>query len=641
MCGIVGTLFRTPGKGIEMVRRSGLTGEMLASIAHRGPDGQDFLADSFCSLGIALLSFFGRRNHRLLTNEDGSVWLACNGEVYNYASLKQQIKNRHSFKSDCDSEVIVHLYEELRDKVVSRIDGQFAFLIWDRVRRRLIAARDRFGICPLHYHISPDRILFASEIKALFADVAVPRKLVPDALFESIIFYAPIPPRTCFEEVCQLPSGHLLTIDLSSWRTTLTRYWNPSGSSVSQALPQKGLAKEFKLLFLKTVHECAEHGNNPPGLLISGGIDSSLMAALAAKHAGIHNAYSVVFREPDFDERKYQRILSNHCALEHKKIECTEDMIVDGMARVVWHTECPLFRSAPIPLFLLARFIREAGERCLLSAQGADELFCGYPIFRTVVLHAQLLSNALKRGKSRLRVQLGREQLPAHFRTWAKTVRDDNRIARYFPGHYAKWEMMLGIHNVFDRQMGLSLDAGRLERLLGLLGNQNFIGLDVLTRAQIVEMETKQAGYLLAAQGDRVFLGNGVEVRYPYLRNEVLDFALSVSSEFRMSPRLEKTVLRDATLNLLPAKLRNRPKQGYLAPGRLLFVPGSCDLVEQLLSRRSIHETGIFEYKAISSLRNKARNAATFDRVTEASLWLALSTQLLHGLFIVRSVKNQ
>src|SRR5581483_7905856 len=378
MCGIAGILNLSPG---PLPARDALTA-MIESLRHRGPDGFGFHSDNDIGLAHARLSIIDLEGGRQpIHNEDRTVWVVFNGEIFNYVELRADLQRRgHHFYTQSDTEVIVHAYETYGDDFVRELNGQFAIALWDSRRRRLLLARDRAGIRPLFYTLHRHRLLFASEVKAIFTDPAVARRLDIAALAQIFTYWSALPPATPFEGICALPPGHLGVVENGKIR--IHKYWDWEFSDIAHGTSEAQLAEELRALLIDAVR-LQLRADVPVGAYLSGGLDSSVITTLIKHYTETPlRTFSVTFEDDEFDESGYQNELVARLGTHHTSIRCTKADIRAAFPRMMWHAETPVVRTAPTPLMMLSGAVRAADYKVVLTGEGADEVFGGYDLFK-------------------------------------------------------------------------------------------------------------------------------------------------------------------------------------------------------------------------------------------------------------------
>ena len=383
MCGIAGILTNSSQNPPERAELAA----MIATLHHRGPDGTGQLIDGAIGLAHARLSIIDiAGGQQPIHNEDLTVQVVFNGEIFNYVELRGELVERgHRFYTHSDTEVIVHLYEEHGERFVDHLNGQFAIALWDSRRQRLVLVRDRTGIRPLFYTEAAGRLVFASEVKALFALPEVRRSLDARALAEICTYWSPLAPRTAFEGVSSLPPGHVMVVEGNVRR--LHRYWDwtfpdAQTGSADQDRPEADYADELRELLIDSVR-LQLRADVPVGAYLSGGLDSSIVTSIIRNFSDTPlRTFSLTFEDAEFDESAYQQELVDYLGTKHTSIRCTRGDIAASFPRTILHTESPIVRTAPTPLMLLSGHVREAGYKVVLTGEGADEVFGGYDLFK-------------------------------------------------------------------------------------------------------------------------------------------------------------------------------------------------------------------------------------------------------------------
>lgn len=365
---------------------------MIRTLAHRGPDDMGVFVDGALGLAHHRLSIIDiAGGHQPMSSEDGSLSITFNGEIFNFVELRDGLEQKgHRFLTRSDTEVILHLYQEYGDDCVRYMNGQWAFAIWDAKRRRLFVSRDRLGVRPLFYTRTGQSFLFGSEVKALLAHPQVNAEIDLEALSEVFRFWFAIPPRSAFKNIDQLPPGHSLVIE--DGQLTVKRYWQIDFShcdDFSVASGQEGRYVDELCHLLLDSTRLRLRADVPVGAYLSGGLDSSITTALAQQYMGSSlRTFSIAFEESQLDESAYQLQMVRSQGTQHEMIRCTSSEIGEVFPEVMWHIETPVVRSAPAPMFLLSRLVRERGFKVVLTGEGADEFWGGYDIFKEAKVRA-------------------------------------------------------------------------------------------------------------------------------------------------------------------------------------------------------------------------------------------------------------
>lgn len=636
MCGIAGIHnFRGTGADcLETVSR------MLSAIYHRGPDGFGAFHDGDVCLGHARLSIIDLSGGaQPMSNEDGTVWITFNGEIFNFEELRAGLEERgHRFKTLSDTEVIIHLYEDHGPDCLKYLNGQFAFAIWDSVKKELFLARDRMGIRPLFYAERRGAFYFASEAKALFASGGLERRLDPAALDEVFTFWHTVAPRTSFEGIHELPAGHFLTV--KSGVLSRRKYWELEFPEKFSAISFEDAMEELKSLLIDST-KLQLRADVPVGAYLSGGLDSSVTAALIRDYTGSKlQTFSVAFEDADYDESSFQKEMSKALGTEHNEIRCTYEDIRDNFPKVIWHAEKPVLRTAPTPLFLLAGLVRQSGFKVVLTGEGADEVLGGYDIFK----EAKIREFWARMPESSLRPLLLKKlypYLPA-FQGQSRFYREaffnnglENASDGFF-SHRPRWEMTKKNKMFFSEALKQAVASAPPEAMMQLTLPSAFESWPVVARAQFLETRGLLSGYILSSQGDRMAMGNSIEGRFPFLDHRVVEFAATLPLHYKIRGINEKHILKKCMAPHLPKSIAKRTKQPYLAPdSKSFFKAGqAADYVEELLSERKITEYGYFNPKAVTLLMNKCKKGAAIGFKDNMALVGILSTQLLHSQFI-------
>jgi len=648
MCGIAGILsFRPNARPPEREQLQ----RMAAALRHRGPDQTGFYRDVHAGLAHTRLSIIDIAGGKQpLANEDGALWVTFNGEIFNYVELRDQLIERgHHFKTQSDTEVIVHAYEEWGDAAFERFNGQYAVGLWDVFKKVLVLARDPHGVRPLYVCEHAGKVLFASEVKAIFAaDRSIVRELSPEGIDETFTFWAPIAPRTVFAGVEELPPGSVRTY--ASGRSTTRAPVTPrfpitpqdgfrgSLDEATEAVAE-ALTKATRLRMLRA--------DVPVGSYLSGGLDSSLVAALGQRANGTRiNTFSLRFEDAEYDEASFQQLVAQHIGSEHREIVVSARDIAAVFPDVILHTERPILRTAPAPLFLLSRLVRDAGMKVVLTGEGADEMFAGYDLFR----EAKVRRFWSRHPESRLRPRLlgrlyqwlGRSPMAQQNMAEQFFGRDLGRHAEAGFGHRPRWNATRALRRLFSRETLAAVERrDPIEELLASLPPEH-AQWTPLARDQYLELRTLLAPYILSSQGDRMLMAHSVEGRFPFLDPDVAALAHSLPDSYKLHVLDEKHVLKRLARGLVPDAILARKKQPYRAPDALAFAgTGAPVWVAELLSESSVRAAGVFDPAAIAKLRAKClgRGAETrFSNADNMAVVGVLSTQLLHHHFVQQTV---
>ncbi len=641
MCGIAGFFhFNEDVNSKEHTLR-----KMLTRIRHRGPDQSGVYISKGVGLGSVRLSIIDLSTGTMpLSNTDESLWVVFNGEIFNYIELREELKEKgHSFKTTSDTEVIVHLYEEYGPEFLQKLNGQFAIAIWDKNKQELFLARDRVGIRPLYYTEVGESFVFGSEIKAITEFPGVNPKISTKALAEYYTFWTSLSPSTAFEGIYEVPPGTYMKIDSNG--TSSTTYWElplnkPDAYKYTNL--EEASAK-FEEIFADAV-KLRLRADVQVAAYLSGGIDSSVTTSFI-KDISPDNlrTFSLGFTEKDYDESSFQNIAAKYFDTEHSSVMCGPKDISENFKNVIWHSEAPLLRTAPTPMSLLAKSVRDENIKVVITGEGADELLGGYNIFK----EAKIRHFWAKDPNSKYRPLLLKNLYP-----YLPQIKNaTSNVLKMFFGyklsetkspiysHLLRWNNTSRIKNY--------LSASKREEIHGYDPVSEFEkklepkleGYDYLTKAQFIELNIFMSGYLLSSQGDRMGMANSIEGRYPFLDHRVIEFCMSLDPDLKLNGLNEKYLLKKMMKGRLPEEILNRPKQAYRAPIRSSFI--SKDLPEYLktmLSEDIIKEFGIFNPDHVRSLLTKMTKTGQVSEIDNMAVTAILSTQILHDLFVNKSM---
>ena len=648
MCGIAGIVALTANA--PSPSRNALL-RMLGTLAHRGPDERGLYRDQCAGLAHARLAIIDiKGGQQPLCDTSGSTWIVFNGEIFNYVELRAQlISLGHHFHTRSDTEVLMQAYRAWGEAAFERMNGQWAVAIWDASARRLILSRDRTGICPLYFCEHQGQLYFASEVKAIFAaNPAIPRALDPEGIDQTFTFWSTVPPQTVFQGIKEIEPGHVRSYVRGEVRDHA--FWTPryptkadghfSSNVIDDVIDAVRNALETATAFRMV------RADVPVGSYLSGGLDSSLVAALGSRFTdGRLQTFSVRFSDAEYDETSYQRLMVRTIASEHHELMISRRDIAEAFPKVIYHTERPILRTAPVPLFLLSRLVRERGIKVVLTGEGADEMFAGYDLFREGKVRRfwgrQPSSTRRAALLKRLYPYISRS--PVHMQAVALKFFGHGLSAIDAPGfaHQPRWRSTSAIKRLFSEGMrDASSRADPVTELLDRLP-PDFGRWTPLAQDQYIETKTLLAGYLLSSQGDRMLMAHSVEGRFPFLDDDVVELANSLPDSCKLRILDEKHVLKRVSQSQLPPEIVTRKKQPYRAPNALCFVDrDGPSYVDEALSRTSIRAANIFDPIAVERLRTKCRahaeagdtDLSNFDNMALVGV---LSTQLLFQQFVM------
>jgi asparagine synthase (glutamine-hydrolysing) len=635
MCGIAGVCSSRTAK----IDRQALA-DMIAMVHHRGPDESGLYLGHSVGLASARLSIIDLSGgHQPLHNEDKSLWITFNGEIFNYLELRQELLKRgHRFTTQSDTEVIVHLYEEEGEDCVRHLNGQWAFAIWDSRERRLFLSRDRLGVRPLFYTLVNGDLIFGSEIKSLFAHPEVPREIDLIGLDQIFTFWCTLPPRTIFSGVRTLPPGHSLVFESGS--VSVRPYWQPDFRAVGgYDRTEAACVEELEDLLVDAVR-IRLRSDVPVGAYLSGGLDSTIITAIIKRFSDARlRTFSIGFATPDLDESEFQRQAIEHLDTDHESISCSPNDVAEVFPDVIWHTETPIVRAAPAPLQLLSRLVRNRGYKVVLTGEGSDEVFGGYDIYKEAKVRRFVAAQAASSRRALLlrRLYPYQRNLQMQPEAWLRSffqVKSEDLASPFF-SHLPRWHLTSRLKMFFSQPTADAIGAYDGVAELATQLPVSYPEWTPFGQAQYLETMFLLPGYILSSQGDRVALANSVEARHPFLDYRVIEFAAALPPQLKMKVLNEKYILKRAFGHLLPPSIVARPKQPYRAPdGKSFFGGHADDYVLELLSPARVADDGIFSAPAVNKLVEKFREGRALGVKDDMALVGILSTQLVLERFI-------
>lgn len=603
MCGIAGSLRLDGGESAdrELVRA------MCGVLAHRGPDAEGFHADGPLVLGHRRLSILdlSEAGNQPMTNEDGTVWLSYNGQLYDFADERRRLEGRgHVFRSHADTEVIVHLYEELGDGLLDHIDGMFAFALWDARRRRLLLARDRLGIKPLYYALADGRLLFASEMKALVAAPGAVRAELDPAALAGYLHFMSVPGEDAIlSGVRRLPPGHRASVEAG--RFTVASYWELRPEPARGPFSLAAAADEFDSRFGRAVgaHMVADV---PVGAFLSGGVDSSLVVAAAQEATGARLlTFSAAFRgDPECDESAHARAVAQALGSRHHD----EDLSGDParlLERAVWHADEPFGVSSALPLHGLARSAR-AQVKVVLTGDGADEVFAGYPWRHRPETGVGSRPAAWLRGAAQALLHSARAATwgGSFPRRWGTDLSARLRRLALRPGERYAERLTAFTPEDLDVILVPELRSVARRRWAENLVQRHFeagAGLDPVVRRLIAELRSTLVDEMLT-KVDRMTMSVGLEARVPFLDRRLVEWAFSLPADVKLRRGVGKRVLREALARRVGPEIANRRKHGFDVPLARWLRTALRPLVEDALGPAAVARRGLFDPAAVSTL---------------------------------------
>lgn len=629
MCGICGIASRSNSQPVEQR----LLQAMTSCIRHRGPDEEGIYHETQVGLGSRRLSIIDLAGGRQpITNEDESMWIVFNGEIYNYRELRVYLEKRgHRFRTQADTEVILHLYEEFGDECVQHLNGIFAFAIWDIGRQELFLARDRTGIKPLYYTEANGQLVFGSELKVLLLHPDVRREIDLISLNEYLSFEYVPSPRTILRDIYRLEPGHWLRYNGRG--LTIQAYWNVSLAR-SELYPPVHWRDYADNLYeqLKATVKQELVSDVPVGVLLSGGLDSSAIAALMVEsYPGKVKSFSIGFQEASFDESGYARLVAERLGTEHHELIVTSQMAASLVPTITDFLDEPFGDSSLIPTYLVSKFAREQ-VKVVMGGDGGDELFAGYP---TVAAHrlieyyervvpwwvrASIAPNVLNR-------------LPVSF----NNISRDFRLRRFLAGRgvslQARHHRWLG--SFTDEEKG-----GLLQEWVKPVLRDTYSQAYSHAQACDARLPLNQILYSdmkLYLEGDILFkvdrasMAASLEVRVPFLNRDVVQFVTGLPLNLKLHRLTGKFLLKKSFRDILPAEILKRPKKGFNMPVAHWLTTELRDLTLDMLSEKRIREQGLFHYSYVRQLLD---DHFAHRRDNRKLLWTLLVFQLWHHRYM-------
>ncbi|HUH46941.1 MAG TPA: asparagine synthase (glutamine-hydrolyzing) [Arenibacter sp.] len=641
MCGIAGfhNIFADKQQQAPILRR------MLSRIKHRGPDQSGIYLSEKVGLGSVRLSILDLSCGTMpISNTDESLWIVFNGEIFNHIELREELLAKgYVFKTNSDTEVIVHLYEAFGPEFVQRLNGQFAIAIWDKNKQELFLARDRVGIRPLYFTEVGETFVFASEIKSFLEFPGIDLKISPKAISEYFTLWTSLSPGTAFEGIYEVPPGTYMLVKEGS--RVQTKYWElplvkPDAYNHTDI---EEAATEFETLFSDAV-KLRLRADVQVAAYLSGGLDSSVTTSFI-KDISPENlrTFSIGFTEKDYDESAYQNIAADYFKTQHSSVMCGPDDISESFKSVVWHSEAPLLRTAPAPMGLLAKSARDQGIKVVITGEGADELLGGYNIFK----ENKIRRFWAKDPQSKYRPLLLKKLYPY----LPQMNNANNNVLKMFFGyklketnspiysHLLRWNNTSRIKNYLSQEYKTTIgNYDPIKEIEEQLGDK-LNGLDPLVKAQWIELNIFMSGYLLSSQGDRMGMAHSIEARYPFLDYRVIEFCMGLHPDLKLNGLNEKYLLKKLMKGRLPETILNRPKQAYRAPIRSTFVSDNMPpYLKEMLSRSAIEQAAIFNPEHVQQLMAKMRSDKQVSEIDNMALTAILSIQILNDLFVRRSM---
>ncbi len=603
---------------------------MAKALTHRGPDQEGYYCHDRVSFAHRRLSIIdlSENGRQPMFNEDGSVVLVFNGEIYNFQELREQLKSKgHRFTSRSDSEVIIHAYEEWGVDSISRLRGMFAYAIYDLKERRMLLARDRIGIKPLYYYHTNNRFIFASEIKAILEDPGVQRQVNFQALYDYLGFEFVPAPQTMFEGIYKLPAGHYLLYENGA--ATIKQYWDLSFSNTPNAL-----------CFTDAVEQMREHldyavkshlvSDVPLGVFLSGGLDSSCIVALMRKHiAGDLRTFTIGYEDKSFSELDYAAMVAEHCETDHHVL-MLDTLRPEYVEKTLYHLDEPMTDLSTVPLYLLCKQAKEHVTVCL-SGEGADESFAGYDRFKASRLNRwfRILPPFIRRDIIGKATSLIPDQ---HQKKGAV-----NMLKRFVEGanldpdgQHLRWQYFLN-KALEDRLFLDNFNAKTIHdpfRLVREYNNRCDAGGDEVNREIYLDMRFMMTDSVLM-KVDRMSMASSLEIRVPLLDHVLVEFMATLPGDWKLKNMTTKYIFRAALEGLLPDKVVHRGKQGYSLPVKQLLRGELKSYMENLINDSAL----IRENMDVSYINTLMKEHSDMKHNHNHILWALINVAIWHDRF--------
>jgi len=623
MCGICGKLNFDRDEEVSQ----SLLKAMADSILHRGPDDEGYYVSGQIGLGFRRLSIIDLAGgHQPLSNEDGTIWIVFNGEIYNFQELREGLlKKGHKFRTKTDTEVIVHLYEEYGEAGIESLRGMFAFAIWDQNHKKLLLARDRIGIKPLYYGLTPHSVVFGSEMKAVLQDPEVKREILPSTIDRFLTFgYVP-GEETLLRGIYKLPPGSFMVV--KNGKTEVKQYWDLHFSSSPVTLKD---AEEQLLEILEESVRLHMISDVPVGFLLSGGVDSTAMLSLASRMTDRPiSSYTVGFASGVADERPFARLAAEKYGSEHHELSISSKEFADFLPQYVWHMEEPVCEPPAVALYYVSKLARNY-VKVLISGEGGDEAFAGYQNYRAMLWIERIkrvagpLTGGLSRTLSLLNNVIPWERIgkylplfdvPFESYYYSRT----SSPFYFFNAHYQ--DTYSGdFYDQIDKQHSLL----PVTRLLWKNGSE-----DVLSRMLYVDSKTWLPDDLLI-KADKMTMANSLELRVPLLDHKLLEFAASLPSNFKVRGLTTKYIAKRALAKQIPAEIVKRKKAGFPVPYENWLRTDLRDSIHDVLLDRETLDRGYFKKSAIEKLLRDNLESGTHAK----EIFSLLVLELWHRRFL-------
>lgn len=626
MCGICGKFDFEQNASVSRA----LIGDMLNTIRHRGPDDEGTYFVPQVGLGFVRLAIIDlATGHQPLSNEDGTIWIVFNGEIYNFRELRAFLLNKgHVFKTKTDTEVIVHLYEELGPQCVEKLRGMFAFALWDQNTKTLLLARDRVGIKPLYYSLTDKAIVFASEIKAILADPTVKRELAPEVIDRFLTFLYVPGEDTLLQSIHKLAPGHYLLV--KDGKAEMRQYWDLQFSKPSASLSLADAERELSDLLAEAV-ELHMIADVPVGVLLSGGVDSTAVLSCAAERTDKEiSSYTVGFAGSGFaDERPYAKLAAQTFGSRHHDMTISAADFAEFLPKYVWHMEEPVCEPPAIALYYVSKMARKY-VKVLLSGEGGDEAFAGYNNYRSIIWMERLkricppLNSTMSWGISRLNSWVHSARLAKYAPLMSATFPQYYYSRTSTPYRYSG----NGIGELFSTDFIQSIDkefsVEPVRKLFSAVKNES-----VLDQMLYIDTKTWLPDDLLI-KADKMTMANSLELRVPLLDHRLLEFAASLPPHYKLKGFTMKYIWKKALSKRVPDAILKRKKAGFPVPYESWLRNEFRDEIRAILTDRRTIQRGYFQKAGVEQLINANVEHGTYSK----EIFSLVTLELWHRMFL-------
>ena len=628
MCGICGIVHTGSGQNVDRDYLAKMNGQ----IRHRGPDDDGFFVERNIGLAARRLSIIDVSNgHQPIANEDESLWIVFNGEIYNHSELRADLEARgHRYRTRSDTETIVHLYEEYGPECVNRLRGMFAFAIWDRRSEMLFIAKDRLGIKPLYYRFEGGTLLFASEIKAILEYPGVRAQLNESVLAEYLAFGYLSGPETMFAGIRKLMPGNCLEMDRCG-ELRITRYWDLKTPAGEEVLPHEHYVRGYRELL---EHCVSSHlmSDVPLGVFLSGGLDSSAIAALTAKfRQDPIDTFSVGYGEEAFSELPYARQVAKHIGSRHHEVRLDRQQFFEALPALTWHEDEPIVWPSSVSLYFVAKLAREK-VKVVLTGEGADETLGGYERYAWTLLNSRMDRSyrAVTPGGIRksIRAGIGGGALPANLRRKLEhtfLARDGSSWESFyfdnFYGAFSAEEQKKLLRRETRERAGqpYATSMAYWEKSTG----------ETLHRLLYTDMHTYLIELLM--KQDQMSMAASVESRVPFLDHVLVEFTARIPERYSIQGLTGKHILKAAVEDLLPRSIVHRKKMGFPTPWKYWLAGPQMEKIEHMLTEPRTTERGLFEDDAVRKLFAAHRRG---QRDNGDRIWRLLNLEIWQRIFV-------